>query len=205
MEIDWNVENIINTDCTDGYIVQKVEIINNTNFPKNYIRNIKYYEAWKVENAKYINHSDFKADDTFKQSVILESLGGKGKVVYFSEIYWIDKKIILYQVVDNWKKGKIHEAGALKSELYENCINLHLCKPVFIREKIIHTIDSTDEKVILESIKSYFSKRRYYKTEDFYTWLKNELQNTQYAWICEELKKIGKFIIKKGLDDKDEK
>ena len=26
---------------------------------------------------------------------------------------------------------------------------------------------------------------------------KNELQNTQYAWICEK--------IKKGLDDKDEK
>ena len=34
---------------------------------------------------------------------------------------------------------------------------------------------------------------------------KNELQNTQYAWICEKIKKSGKLIIKKGLDDKNEK
>ena len=193
LEINWNVKNIINTDCIDGYIVQKVEIVNNTNISENYIRNIMYYEAWKVEDAKYINHSDFKADDTFKQSIIVESLGGKGKVVYLSEIYWIDKKNRLYQVVDNWKAGNIYEAGDLKSELYENCTDLHLYKPVYRREKFIHTIDFTDETVILESIKSYFSKRRYYKTKDFYLWLENELKNTPYAWISEKIKKDWKI------------
>ena len=129
LEIDWNIKNIIDTDCKDGYVVQKVEIVDNT-----YIsRNIIYYEAWKVENEKYVNHSDLKADDTFSNSNILDSLGKKGTVEYSSEIYWIDKNNSLYEYIDNWKEGTVPEAGNLKSALYEDCDYLHSYKFVYKR------------------------------------------------------------------------
>ncbi|MDE5539270.1 MAG: hypothetical protein K2J20_02145, partial [Bacilli bacterium] len=53
LAINWKVENIIDTKCKTGYIVQLVEITDSTHIS----RNVKYYEAWKVENGKYIHHS----------------------------------------------------------------------------------------------------------------------------------------------------
>lgn len=182
--IDWKVENIINTECKDGYIVQKVEIVDTTNIS----RSIIYYEAWKVENQKYIKHSDSKADDTFRNSAILESIGKKGTVEYFSEIYWIDKKNILYKFIDNWEEGKVPEAGNLKSEWHDNCHYLHSCNFVYRRDKFTHKIDFIDGKVIKENIKIHFQKRRYIKTKEFYSDLKNELIDTPYIWIVEQIR-----------------
>lgn len=185
--INWKVENIINTDCKDGYIVQKVEIVDSTNIS----RNIKYYEAWKVENAKYIDHSDLFPDDTFSNSDIIKSLGKKGKVEYYSEIYWIDRGNILYEYINSWEENGVPEAGNLiKSKLYEECPYLHSYDYVYRRDKFTHTINFIDKEIIKESIKNHFRKRRTNKKEEFFSYLKNELENTpQYIDIVEQIRK----------------
>lgn len=179
----WQVENIINTESKDGYIVQKVKITDNINN-----NNCKYYEAWKVENSRYVDYDEDQPDDKFFNSAFMESIGKKGIIRYDAEIYWIDKTNHLYKHIDGWKNGKVSYAGNLKSEEYNNCNYLHSISPLYIRAVFVHNVDFTDKEIIKENIKEFYKDRRTNKKEEFYIFLENELLGTKYYDIVAEIR-----------------
>lgn len=140
-KIKWIVKNIIDDNCLDGYIVQKVKLVNNTK-----IRGIddkEYFEAWKVNNGIIENETSY--DDCFMwyPSYLIEdckenSKGKKGKIGYYCEVYWISKLNPLFNKVDLWGH-EVPEALELKS-IMANKIDFKIDKPLFIRE-FIHNVN----------------------------------------------------------------
>lgn len=192
-QINWIVENIINDNCFDGYIVQKVKIENSTNIKE--IRNVEYLEAWKVSNGKYIEHSDKKADDSFMfldecfESECLElSIGKSGNIIYNAEVYWISVKNSLYKKIDLWEKGLIPEAGRdLKSIYFIDFPQLHRIEPVIIRPTFKHTVSFADSNIVQKGIEECFKKCIAKRDPKFQIKLREMLANTQYSNIINNI------------------
>lgn len=161
-QIKWISEKIINDGCINGYIVQKVKIINEANVIG--LDNIEYYEAWKVSNGECENKDGKPFDDEFKwvnfngelRFCIRNSIGKKGKITYQAKLYWISQKNTLYKEVESWKEGTVVQAGSLKSILVEDCLNIDFGIPIDERN-FIHEVNFKDEKIIKNSIKVLFS------------------------------------------------
>lgn len=143
LKILWNVDNIINDNCKNGYIVQKVNITNTTKIKG--LDDIEYYEAWKVINGKVENIDNYDYDDifmwydSFTMDMCLEhSKGKKGEISYYCEVFWVSENNILYEEVNLWKKG-IPLARDLKSILASE-FKYDLGTPIFCR-KFTHKVD----------------------------------------------------------------
>ena len=124
LKIRWNVLNIINNDINNnGYIVQKVNIINTTGLKG--LPEEGYYEAWKVINGKIDNPKNYNYDDNFifyDKMFINEcrniSRGITGEITYLCEVFWINSNNMLYDEINLWKNDVLY-AGDLKS-IYES-------------------------------------------------------------------------------------
>ena len=180
--INWCPKDFINDKCLDGYIVQRVKITNiGIDIP-----DANYYEAWKVENEKYVEHTDNKADDTFNvgndliiNDYIILSLGKTGYIKFSAEVYWISKMNELYGFVDKWKEGRVREAGELKSILVKDCKELKNCVPIFKRPDFIHEVSFADKETIQRTIEKTYSERIKRKDKEFYIELQEMLKNTK--------------------------
>ena len=64
LKIKWNVKEISGYCNAEGFIVQRVELIDETGIISNY--NGPYFEAWKVKDGK-TEYSDF--DDAFQNGL----------------------------------------------------------------------------------------------------------------------------------------
>lgn len=162
-QIKWIPEKIINDECINGYIVQKVKIIDEANVTG--FDNTEYYEAWKVSNGECENEDGEPFDDEFKwvnfngelRFCIRNSIGKTGKIIYQAKLYWISQKNVLYKEVDSWKKETVMTAGSsLKSIFAKDCLNIDFGIPIDERN-FIHEVNFKDEKIIKNSIKEVFS------------------------------------------------
>lgn len=199
LEIDWKVENIIDTDCKDGYIVQKVKIINTTDIKD--IKNIEYYEAWEVINGNCVGHKDSEYDDKFFwigydmiYYIIAKSIGKNGKIEYQSEVYWISKQNKLYEIVNKWRSQEVLEARKLKSILVENCPEFASCNPIFKRDNFVHKVIFDDKELIKETIENIVMALKTNHKDILILSLKEELieistnpENAKYISILNEI------------------
>lgn len=172
LSVDWNVEKIIPSSEKNGFIVQKVMFMNNTNVVLNNEKKdyMIYYEAWTVNNRKVIDGGN-NSDDMFScgseysiEDCIKKSIGVKGKIEYSAQVYWINEKDVLYDFVCSWKYGFISMANGLKSIDASYCLNFENLKPLFVRDKFIHAVDFTDKFLIEEVIRKKFKVR--YESND---------------------------------------
>lgn len=197
--INWIPKDIINDNVSNGYIVQKVKFINTTGIELNneQIEELEYYEAWKVENWKIIYNDglDENYDDRFsggskydKTGCIRNSLGKKGKVEYYSKVYWISVNNPLYKIVDSWDVGTISLADKLKSIEVSQCKELEKIKEVYNRPNFIHEVDFEKRDTIKKEILSVFKRRIAKKDIEFNNYLVEMLEDTKYEDLIDELK-----------------
>lgn len=184
--INWVPDRIVDEGDKDGYIVQKVKFKNNSNLEitKNNIKDVEYLEAWKVQNKKVIRNINDDCDDLFSCgsqydmiSWIIKSLGENGYVEYITEVYWIDIKNPLYRFVDSWEESSNSNrlANGLKSILYSDCKSIWNVKPKFVRDKFIHKINFSEEKIIKEEILKFCNN--WPNKKDFEKSILDELPN----------------------------
>lgn len=191
LEINWIPENIITDFCDTGFIIQKVNLINDTSIKE--IKNITYYEAWEVKNKKIIKSNESISDDSFKyldfdniDEIIKDSLGKIGAITYETEVYWISKNNILYPSIAKWKYGDVVEAGTLKSILASKYHLLDDEIPVFKR-KFTHNVIFQDYNKVKECILDLYSDMIKEKDQNLNKKLHKILKNTDYAYIIDEI------------------
>lgn len=122
LKIKWNVEEIAKHKCANGFIVQRVELNDETGIIHNY--NGPYFEAWKVENG-CTQYADY--DDNFQNGmgcvagiVAENSVGLKGKIEYYAKVYWVDESSEIYNYVSQWTPA-VSMANELPSVLEKDC------------------------------------------------------------------------------------
>ena len=169
-EIKWRPEDIAGYPKANGYIVQSINMDLSEKLVGYPVKH--YFEAWKVcdgiviyENGREPNSS---ADDTYSYrdtkympDIIMESIGKSGRIIYHSEVYWIDANDYKYNEIDNWSYGEVEQAGGfIKSSLYFETMNL---AAKFRRDDFVFDYDFTNDKTIRSSLieigKKHYDKK----------------------------------------------
>lgn len=155
--IKWNVNAISGYENANGFIVQHVNIVAPL-FLNGYQIN-DYYEAWSVYNGEivYDCKSDYMEDDYFQspqypdaQVSLSDSIGKKGKIIYHTSVYWIDKKDKLYKIVKLWPSDNYFCPWGNQLKGTTECPELDELQPLFKRSDFIHEFDFTDDGIIMK-------------------------------------------------------
>lgn len=195
--INWIPQNIIDDEEKNGYIVQKVRFLNTTGINMNREKNndIKYYEAWKVENQKVVKQNPQDYDDEFSygnkyilEDCIRNSLGKSGIIKYSSQVYWISEKNNLYNIVNQWEENKVEMSNGLKSTYLKDCPELEKCQPIFKRADFIHKVSFTQKDKIKKEIQKIYIDRINRKDQTLLILLNDVLKDTEYIDIINEIK-----------------
>lgn len=149
LKIKWNVEEIAKCKCANGFIVQRVELNDETNIIHNYSG--PYFEAWEVEGG-CTQYADY--DDEFLNGmgcvthiVAENSVGVKGKIEYYAKVYWVDSQSSIYKHIKQWKSS-VSMANKLPSVLEKDC-DLFEQQEVITERYFCHEVDFQDEKLKL--------------------------------------------------------
>jgi hypothetical protein len=192
LSINWIPKNIINDHCNDGYIVQKVNLTNDTGIKE--IKNISYYEAWQVQDKKVIKNNHELSDDTYRylninniDEILKDSLGKVGNISYEAEVYWVSKNNILYDEINSWKYGDVVEAGSLKSILASKCSSFDNISPLFVRDKFIHKVSFKDYDTVRDNFIDIYKDRIIKKDTKLKKELYKILKNTDYSNIIKDI------------------
>ena len=158
-EIKWNIRAISGEDNANGFIVQR---FNRTAIPSlDYLKDTKYYEAWKVTNGMcdenrlfddgysvYLYPSDRDQIQEELVDAITLSSGTSGKIIFEGDVFWIPVISQLYPQIDTWEKGAVKEAGDLPSTWTFPPLDGE--KPKF-NHNFEHEWDFTDEDLIIDT------------------------------------------------------
>lgn len=145
LKIKWKIEKIAGYSKAEGFVVQRVELLDETGIIPNYEGS--YYEAWEIIEGK-TKYTDF--DDEFRNGLDNEidiitdivtenSRGKKGKIEYFSKVFWVDKSTATYNEVKQWK-STVTMANELPSVLESNC-NLFIEASSIFERQFCHYVD----------------------------------------------------------------
>lgn len=147
-KIKWNVEKIAGYKSANGFIVQRVELNDETGIIHNY--DGPYFEAWSV-NDGHTKYDDY--DDDFQNgmgcvtNIVTEnSKGLKGKIEYYAKVYWVDRNSTIYNNVTQWKPT-VSMANELPSVLERDC-GLFLTHCIITERYFCHFVDFQDEELI---------------------------------------------------------
>ena len=123
VSINWNIPEITGKIDSNGYIVQ---YFRRKSEPANFlVDDIKYFEAWKIENGLMTDYDADRCDDCICVDtdlfgginiILKKSLGTCGKYIIDTEVYWIPKTDSLYDIVDKWSIETVKQANGLKGD-----------------------------------------------------------------------------------------
>ena len=149
----WNVEVIAGYEKPNGIIVQMFS--RKSNPPNTILPDIKYYEAWLVENGIATDSLNQGYDDLFAIAnplypleVFSKSIYTQGEYRFEGEIFWIDKlkDYSIYKIVKDWPNDEVSQAGGLRAVYHSDVFEGMVAD--FVRIPFIHSWDMmSDQKV----------------------------------------------------------